>query len=115
MKWGRLLSGVMVEKELCTQLRGVHVKEECSKKRENQVKVPVGMSLACLDTTQSTMEEAISKAAGIIGWCWENVEIVSIRARPGKGALAAELARRSYVLFLPLGMHPADYEGGKHS
>lgn len=60
---------MMVEKELCTQLRGAHVKEECSKKRENQVKVPVGMSLACLDTTQSTMEEAISKAAGIIGWC----------------------------------------------
>lgn len=67
-KWGRLLRGVTAEKGPCTQLRGVDTKEECSKKREHQVKGPTGMSLPCLDIMQSAMEEAISKATETIGW-----------------------------------------------
>lgn len=67
-KWGRLLQGVTAEKGPCTQLRGVDTKEECSKKREHQVKGPTGMSLPCLDIMQSTMEEAIRKATQTTGW-----------------------------------------------
>lgn len=69
LKWGRLLRGVTIEKGPCTWLRSVDTKEECSKKREHQVKDLTGMSLACLDIMQSTMEEPISKATETIGWC----------------------------------------------